>query len=134
MKDFKIYSVENANCLFNMLSEDMNDKQKDLFKTWFNNVVDYYVKGNCEVPEYNSGYIDFIDIVFVLITRLIKRNYDFSDFDFKESEVEFLYFYDNLQGSKFKDIEAEAVAMTTCYFMDKKYYKKNKKENEKENS
>ena len=41
--------------------------------------------------------------------------------DFGEVEKQYNYFFDKLQGSKFDDIEREAVAMTTCYFMEKRF-------------
>jgi hypothetical protein len=102
--------------LIEYLCEDLNDEQKDIFKSWFLKAYDHYNNKYEEIPEISN-------IVLVIICRLIKRNYDFVNFDFDDVEKQYNYFFDNLQGSKFEDIECEAVAMTTSYFMEKSFNK-----------
>lgn len=67
---------------------------------------------------------NFDNVAFALLNRLAKMNYDFSDFDFYECKQKFDFYVDKLEGSKFGDIEAVACAMTTSYFMEKRFYKK----------
>lgn len=112
-KENEIFNLlKNNKSVFEYLCESLNDEQKDIFKTWFLKAYEHYDNKYEEIPKISN-------IVLVIICRLIKRNYDFSDFDFDECEQKFDFFLDKLEGSKFEDIQAEACAMTTSYFMEK---------------
>jgi len=113
-------NMEKFNEISDMLSDSLNERQKEMFKIWFNKSVDYFLKGE---KEYDNN---FDNVVFAILKRLVIRNYDFSDFDFDECKQKFDFFLDKLEGSKFEDIEANACAMTTCYFMEKRFYKNEK--------
>lgn len=116
-KENEIFNLlKNNKSVFEYMCEGLNDEQKDIFKTWFLKAYEHYDNKYEEIPEISN-------IVLVIICRLVKRNYDFANFDFDEVEKKYNYFFDNLQGSKFDDIECEAVAMTTCYFMEKRFVK-----------
>lgn len=116
-KENEIFNLlKNNKSVFEYMCESLNDEQKDIFKAWFLKAYEHYDNKYEEIPEISN-------IVLVIICRLVKRNYDFANFDFDEVEKKYNYFFDNLQGSKFDDIECEAVAMTTCYFMEKRFVK-----------
>ena len=116
-KENEIFVIlKNHESVFEYLCEGLNEEQKGIFKTWFLKAYEHYDNKYEEIPKISN-------IVLVIIYRLIKRNYDFENFDFDEAEKKYNYFFDHLQGSKFDDIECEAVAMTTCYFMEKKLEK-----------
>lgn len=105
--------------VFEYLCEGLNEEQKKIFKTLFLKAYEHYDNKYEEIPKISN-------IVLVIICRLVKRNYDFENFDFDEAEKQYNYFFDHLQGSKFDDIECEAVAMTTCYFIEKRFYNNEK--------
>lgn len=114
-KESKIFGIlKNNESVFEYLCEGLNEEQKNIFKTWLLKAYEHYDNNYEEIPKISN-------IVLVIICRLIKRNYDFANFDFDEVEKQYNYFFDHLQGSKFDDIECEAVAMTTCYFMEKRF-------------
>lgn len=108
---------ERENYLIELLSVSLDEKQKEVFKKWFHKAVDYFLK---DEKDYDNN---FDNVVFAILKRLVIRNYDFSDFDFDECEQKLDFFLDKLEGSKFGDIEAEACAMTTSYFMEKRFGK-----------
>lgn len=108
---------KKMNYIIEKLSDSLNERQKEVFNTWFNKSVDYFLK---DEKEYDNN---FDNVVFAILKRLVIRNYDFSDFDFDECKQKFNFFLDKLEGSKFEDIEAEACAMTTSYFMEKRFRK-----------
>jgi len=120
-KDYQ--TNKGLNHLISELSNSLDEKQKEMFETWCHKAADYFLKDEKNLDD------NFDNVVFALLKQLAKMNYDFSDFDFDECKRKFFFFLDNLEGSKFGDIEAYAGSMTISYFMEKRFYKNEKKIN-----
>lgn len=120
-KDYQ--TNEGLNYFISELSNSLGEKQKEMFETWCHKAVDYLLKDEKKLDD------NFANVVFALLKQLAKMNYDFSDFDFDECKLKFFFFLDNLEGSKFSDIEAYAGLMTISYFMEKRFYINEKKPN-----
>ena len=114
--------------------KDMTEEEKDLAVEWYDKAKDYFEEEPFVIEDMENN---FANLVYPLIYRLVKRKYDFLDFDFEEVMKKIGYYYQLMWNNfyvnnyvKKIDKEAEICAMVTSYFIEKMFERKEKKKDD----